>query len=239
MRHEVNLTAERLRELLSYDPITGVFRWRMRRSNVKAGDEAGRLLTVRGSFKSGDAKVYRYIRIDGAEYMSHRLAWFYVNGSWPLKVLRFKNSDPLDCRMCNIFDTAAPPPGKWDHRSAEGRSAYNKARRAANPAQHKDWDLRKSFGIGLVEYEAKLVAQAGVCACCGQPERVMLRGKLKRLAVDHDHETGAVRDLLCTNCNQTIGHAKEDPDRLRSAIRYLERHRGEQKIIPLRLVKET
>ena len=59
-------------------------------------------------------------------------------------------------------------------------------------------------------------AQGGLCAICGrkQPE--------KWLAVDHDHETGVIRGLLCSRCNSGLGQFKDNPDRLRLAADYLE-----------------
>ena len=63
-----NLTAERLRELLSYDTTTGLFTWKVRRNNfVHAGSTAGTVGTG----------GYIYIRLDKAPFMAHRLAWFY------------------------------------------------------------------------------------------------------------------------------------------------------------------
>lgn len=65
-------------------------------------------------------------------------------------------------------------------------------------------------------------AQGGVCAICHKPETATRRGKLKALAVDHCHDTGLVRGLLCVECNTGIGKLREDTAILRSAIRYLE-----------------
>lgn len=68
------LNQARLHELLSYDPATGVFRWKVSTSNrVKAGDVAG---------CPSDCGYLR-IRIDGRLYLAHRLAVFYVTGEWP------------------------------------------------------------------------------------------------------------------------------------------------------------
>lgn len=66
------LTAERLRELLHYDPETGVWLWRVSRQGARIGKPAGS--TVGG---------YRRITIDGETYLCHRLAWLYVHGEWP------------------------------------------------------------------------------------------------------------------------------------------------------------
>lgn len=79
-------------------------------------------------------------------------------------------------------------------------------------------NLRHVFGLELYQYDAMLVAQSGLCAICGTPPTD------RRLAVDHDHKTGEVRALLCQLCNRALGHMKDDPELLRAAARYLERH---------------
>lgn len=69
-----DLTAARLRQLLHYDQLTGVFTWLQRTSNrIKVGDVAGSI----------DSNRYRVIVIDGKHHGAHRLAWLYVNGVWP------------------------------------------------------------------------------------------------------------------------------------------------------------
>lgn len=75
--------------------------------------------------------------------------------------------------------------------------------------------LVRRYGLACVEYNQKLKDQGGVCAICGKPDR-------RRLSVDHDHDTGAVRGLLCSRCNSGIGFMDDDLTRLRAAVRYLE-----------------
>jgi predicted nucleic acid-binding Zn ribbon protein len=75
------------------------------------------------------------------------------------------------------------------------------------------------YGITAEEYDALLAAQEGRCAICGSPD---WPGKGNRPHIDHDHETGRIRGLLCNNCNTGLGQFKDDPQRLRAAIRYLE-----------------
>lgn len=77
----------------------------------------------------------------------------------------------------------------------------------------RNYDLRKKYGIDLGMWDDTLVAQGGVCLICGSDDRLVL---------DHDHQTGFPRSILCHNCNVGIGHFKEDPNFLRKAIRYLE-----------------
>lgn len=88
---------------------------------------------------------------------------------------------------------------------------------------HRNCRLKAMFGISLDDYEAMLASQGGVCAICKRAETTVRRGVVVSLAVDHCHETGKVRGLLCQACNVMIGHGRNDPDCLRAAIAYLER----------------
>jgi hypothetical protein len=98
--------------------------------------------------------------------------------------------------------------------------------RAANPEQYRDAYLLRLYGIGLPEYEAMLAAQGGVCAICRQPETARARGGGPRpLSVDHDHETGKVRGLLCLRCNRDLA-VVEDGLRLDRAMAYLRQNAG-------------
>lgn len=84
------------------------------------------------------------------------------------------------------------------------------------------WRLGK-YGLTLAGYISMLREQANRCAICGQHETGRRpSGKRKHLAVDHDHETGVVRALLCSRCNMTIGRMDENPALLRAAADYLD-----------------
>jgi hypothetical protein len=77
---------------------------------------------------------------------------------------------------------------------------------------------QKAAGIAaLGGYEAQLAAQGGGCAICGYRPKPGGR----RLNIDHDHKTGAVRGLLCARCNRGLGWFRDDPDRLEIAATYL------------------
>lgn len=76
--------------------------------------------------------------------------------------------------------------------------------------------IRRQYGITIDEYDAILEKQGGGCAIC--------KGDTKgrgRYHVDHCHETGKVRGLLCAKCNILLGHANDDTRLLRAAISYL------------------
>lgn len=81
------------------------------------------------------------------------------------------------------------------------------------------WDgiIRRVYGITLAEYEEKLKAQGGVCQICGKPDEVEGR----RMAIDHCHKTGAVRGLLCGNCNRGLGNFQDSPELVAKAAEYL------------------
>jgi HNH endonuclease/AP2 domain len=86
------LSADRLREVLRYDPETGLFYWRISRGSVAAGTQAGK--------RTWDG--YSVIRIDGTEHYAHRLAWLYVHGEHPTAEIDHKDRNPADNRIANL-----------------------------------------------------------------------------------------------------------------------------------------
>ena len=96
-----------------------------------------------------------------------------------------------------------------DHR--EKLVAHQKEYRKA----HREEILMKKYRLTIENYDKMLVAQNGVCAICGHPPN------WRCLSVDHNHITGNVRGLLCTNCNMMLGLVDDSIEILRSAIEYL------------------
>lgn len=92
-----------------------------------------------------------------------------------------------------------------------------------NAHRIRNTNLKQNYGISLDEYEVLLAAQQGVCAICGKPEEQIhySTGVPKNLAVDHDHNSGAIRGLLCGHCNNLLGAADDDIEVLEAAIEYL------------------
>jgi hypothetical protein len=87
----------------------------------------------------------------------------------------------------------------------------------------RNYQLMKNYGITSEEYDAKLEEQNGQCAICGATEPGC---GWEYFAVDHDHETLKVRELLCTSCNWMLGHARDMAEILEAGAAYLRRHRA-------------
>ncbi len=91
------LTQSRLKYLLDYDQTSGVFTRAVKTSNrVAVGDIAGCVK------KDG----YRYIRLDSAAYLAHRLAWLYVYGSFPIGMIDHRNMVRSDNRISNLREAS-------------------------------------------------------------------------------------------------------------------------------------
>jgi len=94
---------------------------------------------------------------------------------------------------------------------------YHKRWRDANPGKVRQYYLKTRYGMTPEQYDTLYAEQGGACAICREQ---------KRLVVDHDHETGAVRGLLCDLCNTGIGKLRDSAERLRAAAVYLENDDG-------------
>jgi hypothetical protein len=89
----------------------------------------------------------------------------------------------------------------------------------------RNYNLKRQYGITIADFERMNEAQKGLCAICGKPPKGKRRNQYmawqSALVVDHCHETGRVRGLLCTPCNRAIGFM-DNADWLRGALRYLQ-----------------
>ena len=101
---------------------------------------------------------------------------------------------------------------------------YGRKMRSANPEYHKGIHLKKRYGITIEQYNEMLAEQNGCCAICEKPEANEIGGKTTSLAVDHDHTTGKIRALLCSNCNRGLGLFNDDAALLAKAQSYVLYH---------------
>lgn len=102
----------------------------------------------------------------------------------------------------------------------------DESRRAAVRLASRKSQLKCIYGMSLDDYDILLGQQGGVCAICENPEtqRSNKNGAIDSLRVDHDHDTGKVRGLLCSKCNFGIGQFQDNIDLLKRAIVYLRKN---------------
>lgn len=100
----------------------------------------------------------------------------------------------------------------WYSRNRVRVAGKQKEWAAGNPEKVFANRLRK-YGISVVEYDEMMLRQGGMCAICD---------KEGGLTVDHCHDTGRVRGLLCHGCNMLIGHAREDSAVLERSAAYVQ-----------------
>lgn len=127
-----------------------------------------------------------------------------------------KDTDyPHQCKLClNIK-------AKKQHNTEKNRAArkrqYNKRRQSGKQQlSTRRALLKREYGITLEQYDKLFKAQNGVCIICGG-----VNNDGRKLFVDHDHNTGKIRGLLCYQCNLMLGNARDNLSILKSAVNYL------------------
>lgn len=116
---------------------------------------------------------------------------------------------------------------RWRDANPEKVRAYVRADRLKNMdrirRQGRDRALQVKYELTLPEYETMLAAQNHRCAICDTDKAVVRRSHYS-WRVDHCHDTGKVRALLCHNCNIALGLLKENVQTLEAMIKYLKHH---------------
>jgi hypothetical protein len=100
-------------------------------------------------------------------------------------------------------------------RSVAGQSIWD------TPAYRRRYLLKTTYGITVDEYDSMVAKQGGRCAICRTEDPQSARNNVWN--VDHDHDTGEVRGLLCSPCNRGMGLLQDSPDVIAKALRYLQR----------------
>ncbi|HEX5997147.1 MAG TPA: endonuclease VII domain-containing protein [Jiangellales bacterium] len=121
------------------------------------------------------------------------------------------------CSKCRRMLPLAEFPTRKD-RGSRPRSHCKPCHNAPQQTEHGRRRLRNSallrkYGITTDDYDEMVREQNGQCAIC--------RSSGELLHVDHCHETGRLRGLLCSHCNKGLGHFKDEPERLLAAVQYL------------------
>ena len=127
---------------------------------------------------------------------------------------RKRNHVPKQCVHC----------GK-DFPGRHNKFCSRKCFKQFNKTHMRDYDiayrLGRYFQITTIEYNNLLLRQDGRCAICRKQETSRTKNSIRRLSVDHCHETNQVRGLLCKRCNLAIGQFEDNWMLLDNAIEYL------------------
>lgn len=116
-----------------------------------------------------------------------------------------------ECKACTkVLYTA------WKDRNPNKYKAHNKR---SNLKHGRISHLKYTYGITPTQYDELVAFQNGVCAICFQKEKIH-----RYLLVDHDHGTGKVRGLLCSNCNVGLGRFSDNYNLLLKAVEYIRKH---------------
>jgi len=106
---------------------------------------------------------------------------------------------------------------------AEERRAYERKYNIVKKEHRRAYEYRKRYGLTLSQLDDMAKAQGGRCAICGEHPKPKSDGR-GPFAVDHDHSTGAIRQLLCSDCNGGLGFFRDNPEVLMAAAHYIVRH---------------
>lgn len=136
MKFKSTVTVDRVRELLNYDPTTGLFTWRVQRNNrVKAGSVAGSVV----------ASGHVLLKVDNKSVLAHRAAWALTQGGWPETDVDHINGAPADNRIVNLRVVS------------RGHNLQNQ-RRAHSDSVSGLLGVKRKVGKACVKWEAKIYA---------------------------------------------------------------------------------
>ena len=142
------ISQKRLKELLHYDPETGVFTWLRREGKSRAvsvfnSNYAGKVAGNIQTDSSGHKQISIYF--DKKAHKAHRLAWLYVYGKMPKGIIDHINGDSLDNRIVNLRE------------ADDFQSAWNKGKLATNKSGYKGVSLKKKSGkwVAQISYKGK------------------------------------------------------------------------------------
>ncbi len=145
-----------------------------------------------------------------------------------------------DCKSCNLAAKAAryrANPGAAKQRTREWQQANperfreNQRRMRSTPdakRRARDSYLRRKYGITMEQYDLMLAEQDGGCAICKRSPSESIS-----LHVDHDHDTGRIRGLLCFRCNNSLGDLEDSPQLLMAELNYVDGPTEEERRLAL------
>ncbi len=119
---------------------------------------------------------------------------------------------------------------RWQKENPEYLKEYRQKHKEKIKELCKKAHLKKFYNLSLEDYNEMVKQQNNKCAICGNEETNTHKGNSVNLSLDHNQKTGKVRELLCKDCNVTLGNLKEDISLFYKCIEYLEKHKTKELI---------
>ncbi|NBR32848.1 MAG: hypothetical protein EBS87_11685 [Sphingomonadaceae bacterium] len=144
------------------------------------------------------------------------------------------------CQTCGF---TKPIEEFWKGQSACVPCSKYKAKNRWNsrsPKKRLEQHLRYKYGISHSEFQEAWDKQSGNCAICEDalPDLMTYDQRRRGYAIDHNHETGDFRGVLCLKCNSLLGMASDSIDVLHSAIRYLSERGSYANVVDLKIARK-
>jgi len=212
MVKSIDLNLEELSSVLAYNPNTGEFTWKTDvNSRAKAGQRAG----VWQQMQNG--KDYYSVTYKGRKMSGAQLAWALYYGEWPDRSVFYIDEDTKNLRISNLKMA--------DYKAKRVLQEDGSVKYKMSKEQSRHYGYLRYYNITAEDYAKMFSKQDGKCAICHQPETALDKnGETKILAVDHCHDSGKVRELLCYACNSMLGQARDKIETLEAGIAYLKKH---------------
>lgn len=132
-----------------------------------------------------------------------------------------ENVRRTDTKTCSECGKTKPLNGKNFYRNNVCGACYQKRYKQENPEKYRNIKLKHLYGITLDFFNRMLQSQNNGCAVCRRKENKLTNGKVQNFVVDHSHETGQVRGLLCHDCNKNVGVVEKH---LKVILEYLDKY---------------
>lgn len=232
------MNIEYARTLLRYDPVTGIA------VNVRTGKTNQRTLMLDGRKEYLNRVLYEMfigpvgkgtVVFKDGNKDNFKLDNLALDNRKPAVVTRkaseYRIVDGIQEKTCTQCGQWLPleqfavrrdtqmPRGECQHCVKERKQTYYS--QAQRQRERRDNSFKRAYGITHEEYDALLTAQGGACAICETTDPGGKTGRFNFFSVDHCHDTGKVRGLLCNHCNRGIGFLQDSPRLLAKAIDYL------------------
>jgi len=125
----------------------------------------------------------------------------------------------------DFYDCASTVDGKEGQcKKCRCKGSQKAYRKRGGKTYSSNRHLKQRYGLTLRDYELKLAKQDYRCAICNKHSDEFVQ----RMHVDHCHSTGKVRDILCVNCNQALGHVQENLTIAKNLMDYIKKYKEEE-----------